>query len=228
VTSVEHVYGADRPYTTRFVCGGKEPEQLADLVGSGPAGRHDNKGWGSLVVGVVTNNDDPERQGRVKVRFPTLSEDESAWARVASPGAGDRRGMQWLPEVGDEVLVGFELDDKARPIVLGGMWGRRDKPPEDNPTQGGNVTDRVLASRKNHRLVLTDDPTSAIELKLGDADCRLHLAESESTLAGVRKLIVSAEQIELKASQKLVLESQQVDLTARATLTVSGKPIKLN
>lgn len=229
VTSVQHVYGANRPYITRFICGGKEPDQLADLVsGGGPTGRYDQKGWGSLVVGVVTNNDDPEQQARVKVRFPTLSEDESAWARVASPGAGDKRGMQWVPEVGDEVLVGFELDDKARPIVLGGLWGRRDKPPEANPTQGGNVTDRVLASRKNHRLVLTDDPTSSIELKLGDADCKLHLDESESTLTGVRKLVLSAEQIEIKASQKLVIESQQVDLTARSALTASGKPIKLN
>ena len=65
---------------------------------------------------MVTNNDDPEKLGRVRVQFPTLSaDDESAWARIATPGGGKERGLQWLPEVDDEVLVGFELDDHDPP-----------------------------------------------------------------------------------------------------------------
>jgi phage protein D/phage baseplate assembly protein gpV len=229
VTSVEHIYGSNRPYVTRFVCGGKDADGLADLIGGGGVtGRYDQKGWGSLVVGLVTNNDDKEGHGRVKVKFPTLSEDESAWARMVLPGAGDKRGMQWLPEVGDEVLVGFELDDKARPVVLGGLWSRTDKPPADNPTQGGKVKERILASRKDHRLVFTDDPKSTIDLKLGDSDCVLHLEQTESSLTGEKKLVISAEQIEIKAGQKLTLQGATVDITAQSALTVSGKPIKLN
>ena len=93
VTSVEHVYGGDAAYVTRFVCGGKEPAFLADLVGGGGNGAGPKRGWGSLVIGLVTNCDDPEQRGRVKVKFPTLSDnDESAWARVCSPGAGPDRG----------------------------------------------------------------------------------------------------------------------------------------
>lgn len=226
VTSVEHRYGSGRPYTTRFTCGGKEADGLADLLSGGGGGL--KRGWGSLVVGVVTNNEDPDQQARVKVRFPTLSEDESAWCRVVAPGAGEARGMQWLPEVGDEVLVGFEHDDKGRPIVLGGMWSQQDKPPEGAPTDGGQVTDRVMATRKDHRLVFTDDPTSKIELKLGDADCLLHLEQSESKLTGERKLVISAQQVEIKADQKLTLDAAMVELSASGSMTVSGKPIKLN
>jgi uncharacterized protein involved in type VI secretion and phage assembly len=229
VTMVEHIYGADRPYVTRFTCGAKEADGLVDiLTGGGTANRQENRGWGSLVVGVVTNNDDKENQARVKVKFPTLSEDESAWARVATIGAGASRGIEWLPEVGDEVLVGFENDDKARPIVLGGLWGRKDQPPEPNPTQDGKVKDRIMASRKNHRIVLTDDPKSKIMIKLGDAECELTLEKDESKLNGEKKLVISAEQIEIKASQKLTLEAQSVDIKAKGTLTASGKPIKLN
>lgn len=230
LTSVEHMYGASRPYTTRFVSGGKDAEGLVDLLGGGAtANRHDNQGWGSLVVGIVTNNDDKtDHQGRVKVRFPTLGDQESAWARVASPGAGGKRGMQWLPEVGDEVLVGFENDDKARPLVLGGLWGRKDQPPEDESTRDGKVVKRVLASRKDHRLVIVDDPTSAIELTLGDAKAKLHLEKSESTLAGDQKLVITAEEIEINATQKLSLSGKQVEITADGTMTVSGKPIRLN
>ena len=65
-----------------------------------------------VVVGVVTNNQDPEGMGRVKVKFPWLSdEDESNWARVAAPMAGKERGFYFLPEVEDEVLVAFEHGD---------------------------------------------------------------------------------------------------------------------
>jgi uncharacterized protein involved in type VI secretion and phage assembly len=229
VTTVEHLYGADRPYVTRFTCGGKEAEGLVDMLGGGgTANRQESRGWGSLVVGVVTNNDDKESQARVKVKFPTLSDDESAWARIATIGAGASRGIQWLPEVGDEVLVGFENDDKARPIVLGGLWGRKDKPPEAKPTQDGKVKERIMASRKNHRIVLTDDPKSSITVKLGDAECELRLEESESKLAGKTKLVITADQVEIKAGQKLTLDAQTMDIKAKSALTVSGKPIKLN
>lgn len=228
VTSVEHVYGADRPYVTRFTCGAKEAESLVDMIGGGGAANRDHRGWGSLVVGVVTNNDDKESQARVKVKFPTLSDDESQWARVATIGAGASRGIEWLPEVGDEVLVGFENDDKSRPIVLGGLWGRMDKPPEPKPAQDGKVKDRIMASRRNHRIVLTDDPVSRITVKLGDAECELVLAKDESTLAGAAKLVLSAKDIEVKAAGSLKLDAAKIDITAKGAITASGKPIKLN
>ncbi len=150
------------PYVTRFVCGGKEPAGLADLVAAG-SGTTERRGWGSLVVGIVTNNDDPEKLGRVKVPFPTLSaDDESTWARVVTPGGGPKRGLQWLPEVDDEVLVGFELDDQTRPVVLGGLWNRKDRRRSRTSAPVGPSQQRLLASRKDSRLVLTDDPTPAV------------------------------------------------------------------
>jgi uncharacterized protein involved in type VI secretion and phage assembly len=225
VTSVEHVYGADRPYVTRFVCGGKEAADLADLLGGGAT-----HGSAGLIVGLVTNNEDPEHLGRVKVRFPTLSDsDESTWARLATVGGGAARGLQWLPEVGDEVLVGFELDDKTRPMVLGGLWSRKDKPPQpDDAVNGGQTKVRILASRKNHRVVLTDDPTSAVDLSLGDTSTALHLEKDESRLTGEQKLTINAATIELKATQKLTIEAPSVEITAKSDLKLTGKPIRLN
>ncbi|MFD1052121.1 phage baseplate assembly protein V, partial [Kibdelosporangium lantanae] len=143
-------------------------------------------------------------------------------------GAGATRGIQWLPEVGDEVLVGFENDDKARPIVLGGLWGRKDKPPEAKPTGDGQVKQRIMASRKNNRIVITDDPKTSILLKLGDAECELLLEQSESKLTGEKKLTISAQQIEIKADQKLTLSAQTMEFSAKSSLTATGKPIKLN
>jgi len=221
VTGVEHTYGAGRNYVTRFVCGGKEPGGLADLTGGGGTGSGvEKRGWTGLVVGVVTNNDDPEKLGRVRVQFPTLSaDDESAWARIATPGGGKQRGLQWLPEVDDEVLVGFELDDQTRPVVLGGLWNRTDTPPQPDAAANGTVTKRLLASRKDSRLVF-DDEAPLIELSLGGSPCLVKLEKSESKLTGDQKLVLSATQIEIKATSKLTLSG--------ATVEISGKPIKLN
>lgn len=229
ITSVEHVYGASRPYVTKFVCGGKEPAGLADLVGATGGGGVERRGWGSLVIGIVTNNADPEKLGRVRVTFPTLSvDDESTWARVVSPGGGNKRGMQWLPEVDDEVLVGFELEDKTRPVVLGGLWNRQDPPPQPDVCAGGVVQARVLASRGDSRLVMTDDPTPSVHLSLGGDSCHVHLERTESALTADQKLVVSATNVEIRATQKLALSGAQVEISATGPVTVSGSPIKLN
>ena len=227
LTSVEHLYGTSRPYVTRFVSGGKDPSGIADLLGSPPA--EGRRGWGSLVVGVVTNNDDAERLGRVKVTFPTLSEgDESAWARLVAPGGGPQRGLQCLPEVGDEVLLGFELDDKRRPLVLGGLWSREDLPPDPQVVSGGKTLARVWRSRNGHGLELRDADQSAVNLDLGDAGCFLHLTKAETALQGEDKLVVKADRIEIRAAAKLALSGSQVEISADSELKLAGQPIKLN
>src|SRR5207237_1025695 len=98
LTRVEHIVGEGRPYVTRFESGGEQDHTLVDLLGANAratgAALHPTLG-ASLVVGIVTNNTDPDKLGRVKVKFPGLAEsDESAWARVVSTGRGGRRGLQ--------------------------------------------------------------------------------------------------------------------------------------
>ena len=81
------------------------PTSLFDTIrrAAGESDRNDR--IGGVVVGVVTNNQDPDGLGRVKVRFPWLSEEhESHWARMVTPMAGNDRGFYMLPEVDDEVL----------------------------------------------------------------------------------------------------------------------------
>ena len=84
------------------------------------------------MVGVVTNNQDPDDMGRVRVQYPALGPDaEGAWARVLTPSAGNARGLLMLPVVGEEVLIGFEHDDTTRPYVLGSLFNGVDKPGDD-------------------------------------------------------------------------------------------------
>ncbi|CAG7638787.1 hypothetical protein PAESOLCIP111_03977 [Paenibacillus solanacearum] len=107
-----------------------------------------------VYVGLVTDNKDPEKLGRVKIEIP-IFDDKNAldWARVTSLMAGKSRGMLFVPEVGDEVLVAFELGDIRKPIVIGCLWSKKEPPPDGKDDQN-NI--RKIASRLGHEIVFDD------------------------------------------------------------------------
>jgi phage protein D/phage baseplate assembly protein gpV len=230
ITSVEHVYGAGTPYVTRFVCGGKDPAGVTDLLMGSGNGSGEKRGWGSLVIGIVTNNDDPMKHARVKVKFPSLSDtDESNWAKVAAPGGGKDRGFQCIPEVGDEVLVGFEHDDKRRPIVIGGLWNSSDPPPED-VVKGGEVKTRAWVSRKRHVILLRDeDWQGGVTVSTSDPETSLTLVDDGNVaLKGTEEVQVTARKILVKAGQELVLEGTNVSIKASGQVSIKGSQVGIN
>jgi uncharacterized protein involved in type VI secretion and phage assembly len=109
-----------------------------------------------VAIGIVTNNQDPDKLGRVKLRFPWReSQDETGWVRVAALMAGSGRGSFFLPEVNDEVLVAFEQGDIRKPYVIGALWNGQDKPPADNSDGKNNI--RKFTSRSGHELIFDDN-----------------------------------------------------------------------
>lgn len=113
------------------------------------------------VVGLVTNNKDPEKLGRVKVKFPWMTNDEeSHWARIATMDAGKDRGSWWIPEINDEVLCVFEHGDVNFPYVIGGLWNGKDTPPTTGRAgdfnQDGKDNLRFLKSRDDHLLIFEE------------------------------------------------------------------------
>lgn len=130
-----------------------------------------------VVIGIVTDNNDPQDMGRVKVNFPWLSPDFSSdWFRMATPMAGPDRGFMFLPEVDDEVLVAFEQGDPQRGFVIGCLWNGRDRPPMTTSTavQGG-VRHRRIKTRYGHVIDLDDDGRIIIKTKNGQ---RLTLSDA--------------------------------------------------
>lgn len=221
-TTVVHRWLSGAPYTTRFSCGPHTASGLPDLLGPGGTNADLRPVLPHLLVGEVTNTDDPLGLGRVRVRLPSLStEDESAWARLVAPGAGPERGVQWLPEVNDEVLVGFELGDPTRPYVLGGLWNDSDPPPDPVAAQGGSTARWSFTTRKGTRVVLHDDPTDKVEVVVSDTGTSLAMSRDEVSLIGAQKLVIKAQQIELQAQTSL-------KLSGNSDVTVSGGVIRLN
>ena len=128
-------------------------KNLLDVVA--PVNHDQSNQLFGVVVGIVTNNKDDEHMGRVSGKFPWLSdEDESTWARVASPMAGGGRGAYFLPEVNDEVLVAFEHGDPRFPYVLGALWNGKDAPPAENSDGKNNI--RVIHSRCGSKVQFDD------------------------------------------------------------------------
>ncbi|MFF2012608.1 VgrG-related protein [Streptomyces sp. NPDC058195] len=144
VTSSRHVFDPVRGYETWLTVSGQQERSLFGLTGGGPGtgGQGGGSGGGSrcagLVSGTVTDTQDPEGSGRVKVRFPWLSDEyASDWARTAQSG-GTGGGDAFIPEVGDEVLVGFEHGHLDRPYVLAGLYNGKDRPSQGSGGGSGS------------------------------------------------------------------------------------------
>lgn len=194
-----------------------------------------------VVIGLVTNNKDEENLGRVKVKFPWLSEeDESQWARVATPMAGKDRGALFLPEVDDEVLIAFEHGDMRRPYVLGALWNGVDTLPKEFGNDGKNNL-RLIKSRSGHLIKLDDtDGGEKIELidKSGKNSIVVDTKENTITIttdkdillkAPKGKISLDAKEIELKSSAAVKVEAgSEMTLKASATATLKGATVNIN
>lgn len=213
VTSVEHVFGRSGDYVTRFTSGGLEATGLVDLLGA-PAKQVPTFGNSGLAIGVVTNNNDPDGMGRVKVKLPALSDDvESWWARVLIVGAGADTGLYAMPQVNDEVLVGFEHGDVRRPFVLGGLYGGSVRPPTPNSEfVANNKIIQWNMKTGGHNMIFRSGDAPA------DQHVKLVTKETKATLylgADKVELISSDKTVEIKNGNASILLAANGDITLR-------------
>lgn len=193
-----------------------------------------------VVVGIVTNNEDPEDQGRVKVKFPWLSdEDESHWARVVTPMAGNERGIYFLPEVEDEVLVAFLHGDIRFPYIVGALWNGKDLPPENNSDGKNNI--RVIKSRSGHVITLNDEAgKERIEI-IDKSEKNSIIFDTENntiTITTDKDIILSAskgtikleaQKIEMNSSAETKIEAGAgMEVKASTTMNIEGKTVNIN
>jgi uncharacterized protein involved in type VI secretion and phage assembly len=202
---------------------------LDELLGGGA--RHDGRIFG-VVIGVVTNNQDKDGLGRVKVKFPWLSEDdESNWARIAAPMTGDKVGVCFLPEVDDEVLVVFEHGRVDRPFVLGSVWNGKKKPPVTN--DDGNNDVRIIKSRSGLTIEL-NDKSGKEKITIGDKDGKnqvvIDVGKKAFTIRSDGDLTLEAKgKISLVSKDGDVeIKGQGVTVDAKAEAAIKGKPVNLN
>lgn len=200
------------------------------------------EGIRGIRVGVVSDNEDPEQMGRVKLTYPWRdADDESYWARVATLMAGKERGTYFLPEIGDEVLVAFENGDIHHPYVLGALWNGQEKPPEDNADGENDV--RKIRSKTGHEIVLDDsrseggveittnggrsilldDSSGEEKIRVADGRSEIELDSDRGTvtISGGAKMSINASIIEMKSDGN-------VDIEATGVLNLKGSMVNIN
>ncbi len=162
LTTARHEFMKGR-YRVVFGIQGGHPQTISGLLGA-DANKADNQIPG-VVPAIVTNNNESGdvQAARVKVKYPWFPSGtggtlESDWARVAVIGGGKDRGIYFMPEIDDEVLIAFEQGDINRPYVLGGLWNGKDAPPEaiSKVVAGGKVSLRMIKSRSGHLIKLEE------------------------------------------------------------------------
>lgn len=250
LSAARHRFHPEEGYTTGFTVSGRNQRSLLGLSAAGPggAGAMALAGGAPAVPGVVTalvtDVNDPDGLGRVKVSFPWLSDQcTTDWARLAQLGAGQDRGAVFLPEVNDEVLVAFDRGDWRMPYVIGCLYNGVDTPPlGDGLIDGssGAVKRRGLISKQGHALVfLDDDSANGLCLLSADRNHRLSLnqgtttvklsSSGQVTIDGAQGVSISSDSdIDIEADGALSLKGASVSISADADVSVSGQPIKLN
>jgi uncharacterized protein involved in type VI secretion and phage assembly len=172
------------------------------------------------AVGIVTDNKDPSKLGRVKVKIPVLSDQDSTWwCPIIMLGAGKNRGWFFIPELNDEVLLMFEHGDITRPLVVGALWGGKDKPPDKNP---GKVPHRAIKSRAGSRILFDDDKNQII-IEDGGGKGRITFDSGSNkitieALDGDVCFQAPADELKIVASTVEITAKQNVEINAGSTM----------
>jgi hypothetical protein len=162
------------------------------------------------IVGKVASNEDPLGQGRVQVDFPFTAEYSRVWMRVMTPGAGlgddlgPNRGMVFVPEKGDQVMVGFEYGHPDRPYVMGSLFHGK----SGRGGQEGNHL-KSITTRSGHTLEFDDaDGSPGITIRDRNGNT-IHLDTKEKN-------------IEVTAPETITLTAKNIRINANDNITMSS------
>jgi uncharacterized protein involved in type VI secretion and phage assembly len=187
-------------------------------------------GINGVAAGIVIDNEDIKKLGRVKLKFPWLSDDnESNWARVATLMSGAERGSFFLPEVGDEVLVAFDHGNIDCPYVIGMLWNSAAVPPQDNGDGENNI--RTFKSRSGHQLTF-DDTADKTKLELVSGGLHTILLDDASSGPIVEITSAGGNSIKMDDNAKTITiesggNSILIDATANAVSIESAVQLSI-
>lgn len=226
VSKVEHSYGPSG-FSTKFTAGPHRPADMVDVLG---AGRRDpGMTMSGVLPALVTDLADPDKIGRAKVKYTTISGDvESHWARLVTLGGGDKRGMVFTPEVNDEVLIAFEQGDTRRPVILGGLFSKNKGLPTSDDVDQNKVKFRRITSRLGHVVELADGDAPAdqhILLTLKGKKHKIRLGEDKFEIVVDKKPVSitnGAAKIEFTEQGDITIEGNNITIKAKQKVDVSG------
>ncbi|MEU5346313.1 MULTISPECIES: VgrG-related protein [unclassified Streptomyces] len=224
-TSVRHVFGDGQHYESWVTFSGRQWRSLYGLAsGGGSAAEPRMPG---VANAIVTNVQDPDKQGRVKLQFPWLDDQyESDWTRVTQLGGKGGGGIFPL-DVDDEVLVAFDRGALDHPFVIGGLYNGKDEPTPvtDVPLHDGlrkKAIRHTLSDRQGNRVDLLSQTTGArnqgVRVASGDGRLTINLDRTKTEITVDSKGTVS-----ITGSRSVSVEAgTDLTLSARRRLTIKS------
>jgi phage baseplate assembly protein gpV len=203
------------------------------------------------TYGVVSDNNDPDNLGRIKVALQMWGENiVTNWIPVLN----FYNGAYFLPDVGDQVAVAFMDDSSEHGVVLGGIWSNVQRPPETEENtasdlnQDGENNLKFIKSRAGHKIILDDKSgDEKVQIIVGGGTTRIDFKAAEELLnietdvdlqlSATKKIEIEAEEGDFQFTQSLkisaeemLLESTSADLKTKAgnNLALEGQTINLN
>lgn len=163
----------------------------------------------------VIDNRDPDGLGRVQVQFPWQKEEgeTTPWIRVSSAGAGGGHGSYFVPEIGDQVLVGFTWNNPDRPLVVGSLYNATTK--HANAANPDNNT-KIIKTRADNRITLSDaNGEEMIKIENGDNVITMNMAGDTSiTIETPGDLILKGKTVAITAETSFTLNSETSTMTS--------------
>ena len=160
---------------------------------------------------LVTDNNDPKGLGRVRVKFHWMNGSEKTpWIRVTTPHAGDGKGMFFIPETGEEVIVGFEGDSPAKPYIIGSVYHGKAK---NSFANGGNDV-KTFQSRSGNKMVLNDNAGSVF---VEDEDGNSMLLDGAGNIT-----VTSNKKVTINATNEITLNAKEINFNAKK-INITGE-----
>jgi Rhs element Vgr protein len=185
-----------------------------------------------LQIGVVMKLDsDPESEQRIQVKVPVLEADrEGIWARMAKFHASDGFGAFFVPEVGDEVLLGYLNNDPSHPVILGSLYSSKRPPPykleADNNIKAIVTRTKMKIEFDEKDKILTIVTPGNNKVVLSDKDKSILLADQNNNTVELNPggiSLDSPKDIKISAKGKISIDAVgPVDISSKADVTSKG------
>lgn len=210
---------------------GHTPEWFADQQSiTAPKAGGLLPGVTGLHTGIVTDNEDPDGEMRVRIKFPYINaEDDGVWARIALADAGNGRGLFFRPEIGDEVVTGFLYEDPRHPVILG-MLHSSALPSPLSPSNDNH--EKGYISREKLQMIFDDDKKrlqietpGGNKITISDDAKGITFEDQNSNKIEMNDsgiTITAAKKLELKAGTELAIGGPQIALSGDSKVEIKG------
>jgi type VI secretion system secreted protein VgrG len=239
VLAVRHELDGDGNYQNHF-------EAMPDAAATPPANPLYAASDAQPELAEVIDLADPRRLGRLRVRYhwPVAkpADAESAWLRVSTPYAGDGKGQMFTPEVGSQVLIGYEHGLAEFPVALGNLFHPQNKqgtvysPPQNHlkgmQTAGGNkFVMNEVAGAQTILLSNSNKKDTAILVSFnGDGSVSITTNGPINLTAGKDITLQAGKNITLQANEDIMLIAKKgvrVDAQEQDVRVIAQKEVQL-